>query len=121
MDGQVKYYFDSEVAVKQNDILVFFMLLTIDIEKIKRIDLNDFLVYLKEQLVIFEKNLNDYILSLSIDENLNNFYSYNGPFIEQIKFTDNFKEAINKIVKDNISNENYYILSFNYIFFQVKD
>lgn len=120
LDGQDEYYFDIEADVKQNDILVFFMLLTIDIDKIKKFDLDNFLIYLKEQLVIFEKNLNDYILSLFVDENPNNIYSYDGPFIEQIKFIDNFKKTISKLVEDNSSIEKYYILSFNYTFFPSK-
>lgn len=100
-----------------NDILIYFMLLTNDVHKIKEFDLDDFLIYLKKQLIKFEKNLNDYILSLFIGDNSNNTYSYGGPFIEQISFIDNFKETINKIIKDNSSDEKYCILSFNYTFF----
>ena len=52
-----------------NDILVYFMLLTNDMEKIRGLDLKKFLCYLKDQLIDFEKNINDYILSLFIDDN----------------------------------------------------
>lgn len=100
-----------------NDILVYFMLLTNDMEKIRGLNLKKFLCYLKDQLIDFEKNINDYILSLFIDENPNSTYSYDGPFIEQLSFIDNFKETINKMIKDNSSDERYCILSFNYTFF----
>lgn len=99
------------------DILVYFMLLTIDMEKIKGLNLKKFLCYLKDQLIDFEKNINDYILSLFVDDNPNSTYSYEGPFIEQLSFIDNFKETINKMIKENSSDEKYCILSFNYIFF----
>lgn len=52
-----------------NDILVYFMLLTNDMEKIRGLNLKKFLCYLKDQLIDFEKNINDYILSLFIDDN----------------------------------------------------
>lgn len=117
---------NSSIFLKENfnrknnsmeDILVYFMLLTNDMEKIKGLNLKKFLCYLKDQLIDFEKNINDYILSLFVYDNPNSTYSYEGPFIEQISFIDNFKETINKMIKDNLSDERYCILSFNYTFF----
>lgn len=119
LDGNISIRVTDDInsMIKLDDILIYFILLTNDANKIKEFDLEDFLIYLKEQLVIFERNLNDYILSLFVDENPNNTYSYDGPFIGQIKFIDNFKETISKLVGDNFSIEKYYILSFNYTVF----
>lgn len=112
---------DINSMIKLDDILIYFILLTNDVNKIKGFDLEDFLIYLKEQLVIFERNLNDYILSLFVYENPNNTYSYDGPLFEQIKFIDNFKETISKLVGNDSSIEKYYILSLITLFFQVRD
>ena len=122
LDGNIPIRVADDInsLIKLDDILIYFILLTNDTNKIKEFNLGDFLIYLKEQLVIFERNLNDYILSLFVDENPNNTYSYDGPFIEQIKFIDNFKKTINKIVENNSSTEKYFILSFNYTFFPSK-
>lgn len=104
----------SSKMVQENELfeqLVYFMLLSDEnIIMDKEIGINWLYNFLKEQLELFERNLNDYILQLFKPVNTLKFGI-------QIGYTDNFKDAINKMVSND---DKYNILSFNYTIFPSK-
>lgn len=104
----------SSKMVQENELfeqLAYFVLLNDEnITTDKEIDINWLYNFLKEQLEIFERNLNDYILQLFKPEGILKADT-------QIGYADNFKDAINKMVSND---DKYNILSFNYTIFPSK-